>query len=199
MLLETVSAPDAPAFATGKKEALQGGEFGKAGMHQPPPGPTPERLKRSRGYFEIGGDRRIGHRFKMLDNPLGRAWVRQKISGEEFTGLKKYALHWFAGGLEGHLGSVDLNRILAFDPASMTGLAKTEAQADHRQEYYQARAMIGRRPAFVADAVACFEFELVPTGRMLGYRSNYRAREAALDILRDAGYRLAAHWRDRPP
>jgi hypothetical protein len=167
-------------------------------MYQPT-GPTPQRIKHSRGAFEIGGDSRVGYRFQMHDNPLGRALMRQKISGEEYTGLKKYALHWFAGGLQGNLNSVDLNRILAFDPASMTGLAKTEAQADHRQEYHQARLFIGRRPALIADAIACFEFDLVPAGRMLGYRSNYRAREAALEILRDAGYRLAAWWRDRPP
>ena len=162
------------------------------------PGPTPERLRRSEGFFEIGGDKRTGQRFAMRDAPLGRALVRQKISIEEFSGLKKYALHWSAGGLQGHLNSVDLNRIYAFDPGSMSGLARSEAQADHRQLYHRAHEHLGRRPAFVADCVACFEISLEIVGDALGFRSRYRAREAALEILRDAGYRLAVFWRDPP-
>jgi len=168
-------------------------------MPHPQAGPTPERLRRSQGFFEIGGDRRTGHRFRMADTPLARALMRQKLSGDEYSGLKQYALHWFAGGLQGHLNSIDLNRILAFDPGSMTGLAKSEAQADHRQAYYDAREHLGYRPAFVADCVACWELNLERVGHMMGFRSNYRAREAALYILRDAGYRLGRFWSERSP
>jgi hypothetical protein len=120
--------------------------------------------------------------------------MRQIISGEEYTGLKVYALHWFAGGLQGQLNSVDLNRVLAFDPTRMSGLARNEAQADHRQRYYLARQHIGRRPAFVSDCVACYEIDLTSVGHRLGFKSDYRARVAALDILRDAGGRLSALW-----
>ena len=161
-------------------------------------GPTPERLRHAGklkdGDFEIGGNKRDGQRYKMTDTPLARALMRQIISGEEYTGLKVYALHWFAAGLQGHLGSVDLNRVLAFDPGAMTGLARTEAQADHRQAYYQAREHIGTRPAFVSDCVACWEIELTPVGHALGFKSDYRGRVAALDILRDAGGRLSEFW-----
>lgn len=163
-------------------------------MQQPAAGPTPERLRQSAGFFEVGGNRRDGQRFKMADNPLGRALIRQKISPPEYTALKLYALHWFAGGLQGHLNSIDLNRIFAFDPARMTGLAQSEAQADHRAAYHLARAHLGARPAFVADSVACHEVDLEGTGRALGFKSPYRARVAALDILRDAGYRLGKLW-----
>lgn len=163
-------------------------------MHQPATGPTPERLRHSRGNFEIGGNRRDGQRFKMTDNPLARALARQIISGEEYTGLKVYALHWFAGGLQGQLNSVDLNRVFAFDPGRMTGLARCEAQADHRQAYHLARETIGTRPAFVADSVACHDIELTRVGHMLGFKSDYRGRVAALDILRDAGGRLSELW-----
>lgn len=163
-------------------------------MRQPTPGPTPERIKQAHGDFERGGNQRDGVRFKMTDSPLARALARQIISGEEYTGLKVYALHWFASGFGGHLGSVDLNRVLAFDPTMMTGLARSEAQADHRQRYYLAREHIGTRPAFVADSVACHEIELTAVGHRLGFRSDYRGRVAALDILREAGGRLSALW-----
>ena len=169
-------------------------------MPQHATGPTAERLrhagfsKKSPGDVEIGGNRRDGQRFKMNDNPLGRALARQIISGEEYTGLKVYALHWFAAGLAGHLNSIDLNRVLAFDPTRMSGLARSEAQADHRSAYYLAREQIGRRPAFVADSVACHDIGLTDVGRSLGFRSPYRGRVAALDILRDAGGRLSELW-----
>ena len=167
-------------------------------MQQPAAGPTPERLRHAGklkdGDFEIGGNKRDGHRYRMTDNPLGRALARQIISGEEYTGLKVYALHWFASGLAGHLNSMDLNRIFAFDPGRMSGLAHSEAQADHRNAYHLGRAEIGRRPAFVADAVVCHEFPLIQVGHWLGFRSDYRARVAALEILRDAGGRLSALW-----
>jgi len=54
-------------------------------MRPLPAGPTPERVRHSHGHFEIGGDRRSGHRFKMTDAPLAKALARQKISGEEFS------------------------------------------------------------------------------------------------------------------
>jgi hypothetical protein len=159
-------------------------------------GPTPERIAHAGQFFTVAGRSRSNRHFTMLDDALGRAWVRQNISGEEYSALKKYALHWLAGGLQGHLGSVDLNRILAFDPGSMTGLSKTEAQADHRAAYWSAREQIGERPAFVADHVACYDSPLKLVGKLLGYRSPWRGRERAVEILADAGYWLAKIFED---
>lgn len=130
----------------------------------------------------------------MFDDALGRAWVRRKISADEYSALRRYALHWLAGGLQGHLGSVDLNRIYAFDPGQMSGLANSEAQCDHRAHYYGARESLGTRPALVADSVACFDIGLTAVGSALGYRSIWRGRTKAAEILSDAGYRLAKFW-----
>ncbi|MBO0715932.1 MAG: hypothetical protein J2P55_01170 [Rhizobiales bacterium] len=159
-----------------------------------PSGPTAERLAHARGFFTIAGRSRSQRKITFLDDALGRAWMRQNISGEEYAALRKYALHWLAGGLIGHLGSVDLNRVLAFDPGAMSGLAKTEKQADHRHLYHSARESIGRRPAFVADQVACYDSTLTHVGTLLGYRSGPRGRSKAIEILSDAGYRLAKFW-----
>lgn len=160
-------------------------------------GPTPERYRHAAGNFTIAGRSRSSRRISMLDDALGRAWMRQKISGSEYSALKRYALHWLAGGLQGPLQSVDLNRVFAFDPGGMSGLAKTERQADHRMVYHAAREAIGLRPSFVADQVACYDNSLVRVGIMLGYHSPFRARTAALEILCDAGYRLAQFWEQR--
>jgi hypothetical protein len=157
-------------------------------------GPTQERLSHAGEFFTVAGRSRSSRKITMLDDALGRAWMRRKISGEEYSALRRYALHWLAGGLQGHLGSVDLNRIYAFDPARMTGLANSEAQCDHRQTYYLARQEIGFRPALVADQVACLDVSLADVGAALGYRSIWRGRAKAAEILSDAGYRLAKFW-----
>jgi hypothetical protein len=162
-------------------------------------GPTAERIKHAGEFFAVAGRSRSSRRITMLDDALGRAWVRRWISAEEYSALKKYALHWLAGGLQGQLGSVDLNRILAFDPGSMTGLAKTEAQANHRQLYWSARGAIGTRPAIVADHVACYDSSIADLGAMLGYRSPWRGRQKAIELLSDAGYRLRKYWDDCGP
>jgi hypothetical protein len=159
-------------------------------------GPTAERLSQAGEFCIIAGRSRSSRRITMLDDALGRAWMRRIVSAAEYSALRKYALHWLAGGLQGHLGSVDLNRVWAFDPGAMTGLAKTEAQAEHRRLYHAARDHIGTRPALVADHVACFDTSLATVGALLGYRSPYRARARASEILSDAGYRLGQFWDD---
>lgn len=153
-------------------------------------GPTAERLSKAGEFFQIAGRSRSGRRITMLDDPLGRSWMRRIISAAEYSALRRYALHWVAGGLQGPLGSVDLNRVFAFDPSQMTGLARTEAQLDHKQTYYAAREHLGFRPSFVADQIACLGRSLQETGQSLGFRSPYRARMRAAEILSDAGYRL---------
>jgi hypothetical protein len=161
-----------------------------------PSGPTAERLQRAGEFFNVAGVARSTRRITMLDDALGRAWMRRNISAAEYSALRRYALHWLAGGLQGHLGSVDLNRILAFDPGSMNGLAKTEAQADHRRTYWRAHKELGIRPAFVADHVACYDSSVASVGVMLGYRSPWRGREKAIELLSDAGYRLGKIFED---
>ncbi|HTD29161.1 MAG TPA: hypothetical protein VK660_07190 [Xanthomonadaceae bacterium] len=159
-------------------------------------GPTNERLAHAEGFLNMSGRSKSSRRITMYDDPLGRAWLRHRITAAEYSALGRYAYHWASGGLLSALQSVDLNRILAFNPASMSGLAKSEAQADHRSLYHRARAHIGRRPALVADGVACFEFPIIEIAARLGYRSAAHGRIAAYEILSDAGYRLAQFWKE---
>jgi hypothetical protein len=157
-------------------------------------GPTAERLSKAGEFFSIVGRSRSTRRITMLDDALGRAWMREMIAAAEYSALRRYALHWVAGGLQGPLGSVDLNRIYAFDPSQMSGLARTEAQLHHKRLYHAAREMLGFRPSFVSDQVACFGRGLQEVGAMLGFKSPYRGRARASEILSDAGSRLADFW-----
>jgi hypothetical protein len=158
-------------------------------------GPTEQRFIHARGDFTDVGTR-SARRIVMCDDALGRAYRRHKLSGPEYYALKRYAAHWLAGGLQGPMQSVDLNRIYAFDPAAMSGLAKSERQKDHRDAYRDAKIAIGRRPGIVADQVACYDVSLRDTGFILGYRSPWHAAQEAREILAEAGYRLAQFWRD---
>jgi hypothetical protein len=154
-------------------------------------GPTEQRLHKAGEFFQVAGRGRSGRRLTMLDDALGRAWVREIISAQEYAALRRYALHWVAGGLQGPMGSVDLNRIYAHDPAAMSGLAKSEAQLDHKRCYYAAKDHLGFRPSYVADQVACFGRNLLETGLSMGlFKSPYRARLRAARYLSEAGYRL---------
>jgi hypothetical protein len=143
--------------------------------------------------FTIAGRSRASRLYTMLDDALGRLWVRKKLSAEEYTALRRYAAHWAAGGLQGPLHSVDLNRIHA--AGQFWG---AEGAAEHRDAYHSARRAIGERPALVADRVACHGWSLAEVGAMvLGYRSVPRGREQAREILSEAGYRLGQYWRQR--
>jgi hypothetical protein len=54
--------------------------------------------------------------------------------------------------------------------------------------------MLGFRPAFVADQIACIGRGLQETGQALGFKSPYRGRTRAGELLADAGSRLSKHW-----
>jgi hypothetical protein len=157
-------------------------------------GPTAERLSKAGEFFNVAGRGRSARRVTMLDDALGRSLVRRIITPGEYSALRRYALHWVAGGLQGPLGSVDLNRIYSFDPSQMSGLARTEAQLDHKRTYYAAQDAIGHRPSYVATQIACFGRALQETGETLGFRSPYRARQRAGEILSDAGHRLGGFF-----
>ena len=157
-------------------------------------GPTAERVREAGDAFDIGGDNHGVRTYIFADSPLGRMFKRHAIDPIEFTALQRYKHHWYHGGLLAAMGSVDLNRIFASDPSNMTGMAKSERQAFHRQQYRSAREMIGHRPGIVVDNVVCAEWPLHVAGHSIGYDSPHRARVAATEILRDAGYRLAKLW-----
>lgn len=157
-------------------------------------GPTSERVRAAGESFEIGGDQQAGFKYTMQDSPLDRLWSRRAIGGKEYAALKRYREHWYQSGLGGSAQSADLNRIFAANPINMTFLAKSEAQVNHRDNYWAAREHIGHKPGIVVDNVVCQEWDLVIAGHSIGYSSPYRARQKATEILRDAGYRLSKMW-----
>lgn len=157
-------------------------------------GPTNERVLASGGHYAIGDDAQGHHTFTMQDGPLERMRARRAIGEKEYASLKRYYHHWHYAGLEASVGSVDLNRVFASDPGSMSGMAKSEKQFYHRQLYREARNMIGHRPGIVVDTVVCQEHGLEIAGYAIGWTNRPQAVAAATEMLRDAGHRLANLW-----
>lgn len=157
-------------------------------------GPTAERLQKADGNFTLGDDKQGGKTFTMRDTPLDRMFNREVIGGAEYAALQKFKHHWYHAGLDPAMGSVDLNRIFSSDPGSMSGMAKTEAQAHHRQQWRTARETLGSRVAATVDKVVCHERALEGVGYEMGWRSKPQAIAAVTEMLRDAGHRLARFW-----
>ena len=167
-------------------------------------GPTAERLAKAGGSFTIGDDKQGTRVYHFHDAPLERLYSRlgrqAKGKGEEdtiraeYAALMKYRIHWHHGGLECAIGSIDLNRIFASDPGSMSGMAKTERQAHHRRQYREARELLGWKPHIVVENIICAEVSLQVAGLSIGFNSPFRAREGAEKILRESARKLAKHW-----
>jgi hypothetical protein len=157
-------------------------------------GPTAERIAKAEGFYTIGDDQQGGKIHTMRDDPVSRMFNRKVITGAEYSALQKYHHHWHCAGLDMGVGTVDLNRIFSTDPGSMSGMAKTEAQAHHRREWRGARGLLGHRTGIVVDSVVCEGNTLQDAGSAIGWGSKPQAIAAATEAIRDAGYRLAKLW-----
>lgn len=185
-------------------------------------GPTRERLSQAQNHYHVGDDKQGGKVYQLCDNPMDRLYSRltrgagtkdENALRREYAALLKYRHHWHSAGLEASVGSVDLNRVFASDASNMSGMAKTERQFNHRDQYRKARIQIekalgaesGHRAGIVLDNVVCAEFSLEMGGSSVGYgsyykkgrksyASPYRAREEATKLLRAAAAALADHW-----
>ena len=164
-------------------------------------GPTAERIAKSENHFTIGDDKQGTRVYHFHDSPLDRLYSRlARGSGAhdgiraEYAALLKYRHHWHHGGLECSIGSIDLNRIFASDPSSMSGMAKTERQAHHRRQYREARELLGWKPHIVVENIVCAETSIEIAGWAIGGNSRTQARDTAERILRESARMLAKHW-----
>lgn len=155
-----------------------------------PGGPTPERL------LKTGGDFERGHtgQYTLRDSPLERLHARRIISDRQYSAACKYRLHWHRAGLDPAPQSVDLNRIFARDEGAFSGMARTESQAFHRQQYRDAVRAIGIIGAAVMDRVACYEFSLEDTGYKMGWKSKPKSIDATKRVLVKALDKLCGLW-----
>jgi hypothetical protein len=190
-------------MAVSKNIRRTGTPASKKGVPNPEYGPTLERLAKAQGSVSIGDDKQGTRIYHFHDAPLDRLYSRlTRRAGKyqeeqlrtEYIALQKYKHHWFAAGLESSLSSTDLDRIFASDPGSMSGMAKTESQAHHRQQWRVARDLLGHKPGIVVDNVVCAETSLEVAGWSIGFNSRTQARDRAEEIVRESGRKLAKMW-----
>ena len=155
--------------------------------------PTDERLARAAGYVLTHGRGRQ-KRHTMMDDNLGRLVLKKILSQDQYVALQRYALHWYHAGLAGVLSSFDLNRVRTLSAGLVYGLVGSERTIMHKRWYYDARLAIGETQAYVADMVACHDYPLHAAGVVLGYASEHRGRDAARQLLAEAGSRLHQFW-----
>ncbi|EKS37771.1 hypothetical protein [Afipia clevelandensis] len=157
-------------------------------------GATIERIRKTDGHFVVGDDKQGGKTWTMMDSPLERLHAQGKLTKHEYDGLVKFRIHWYHGGLQPSLSSVDPNRVFAADPSNFSGMAKSERQVFHRQQYREVLEMLGHRARIVLENVVCTEQTVLTAGYALGWKNRPQAEAAAIESLRDSGWRLAKHW-----
>jgi hypothetical protein len=134
-----------------------------------------------------------GKRYTILAT-LERMYVKKAIKPDAYHALKKFQIHWHNAGLQPSIGSVDLDRVFASDPSNFSGMAKTERQFFHRDQYRKAVQYLGIRSSLIVECVVCADFSLEDAGSALGWKHKVQAISAATEMLRDAGDRLARLW-----
>lgn len=153
-------------------------------------GPTRERLRLAAGDIFVNdkGERHF------RDTPIERAVTKKIINAPQYTAAQKYYNHWYRAGLSESIGSADLNRIFSADPSNMVGMAKTEAQAFHRQQYRKAVQILGIRQSGVFERVVCHGETFRSVGHSLGWNDGREANAVVIQMVRDAANDLCKDW-----
>jgi hypothetical protein len=156
-------------------------------------GPTEERLGKAVHGFEVGDDQQ-GRRVYFIElRPICAMLKARQIDGKQFAALDKFHKHWFNAKLTGGCRSVDLNRIYAPDPFDY--LDASERQWSNRREYNRALDCFKFQEQIIASNLVLSEtMTAEQCGYGLGYRSPYRARSAAVTVIRGIADKLIDLW-----
>lgn len=156
-------------------------------------GPTPERLGKAVHGFERGDDQQ-GHSVYFIQlRPIAAMLKARQIDGKQFAALDKFHKHWFNSKLGGGWRSVDFNRIYAPDPFDY--LDASERQWSNRREYNRALDVLAFQERIIATNLILSEtMTAEQCGYGLGYRSPYRARSAAVTVVRGMADKFVDLW-----
>jgi len=157
-------------------------------------GPTQERLGKAQYGHEVGDDRQGGRVYFIQLRPIAAMLKARQIDGKQFGALDKFHKHWFNAKLGGGCRSVDFNRIYAPDPFDY--LDASERQCANRKEYNRALDLLAFQEQIIATNLILSEtMTAEQCGYGLGYRSPYRARSAAVTVVRGMADKWIDLWR----
>lgn len=154
-------------------------------------GPTNARLRKAGDDYEVG---KATGAVTVRDAPLEMMLSRKIITEKQYQSLGKFRIHWHNAGLTPHFGAMDPARIFAADITNFSGMAKTERQVFHRQQWRAANHAMGLRGSWIAHKIACEEVSAEQAGREMGWKNRPQAVAAATQALRDAADRLCSLW-----
>lgn len=158
-------------------------------------GATIHRFRKSDGLHESGQTGTT----TMRDCPLERA-LRKPVRGKSYTLIDrdqynagiKFRHHWFHAGFSPSIGSADLNRVFS---SAKSGMAASERQVFHRQQYQAACKHVGMRTEKVLADVICWELPLDEIGHaVLGMDSRQSAEIAVKALFSNGLFMLVDLW-----
>lgn len=156
-------------------------------------GPTAERLGKAVYGHEVGDDQRGGRVYFIELRPIVAMLKARQIDGKQYAALDKFHRHWWSAKLGGGCRSVDLNRIYAPDPFDY--LDVSERQWSNRREYTKAIDLLAFQERIIATNLILSEsMSAEQCGYGLGYRSPYRARAAAVTVVRGIADKWIGLW-----
>jgi hypothetical protein len=152
-------------------------------------GPTNARLRKT--DYEVG---KATGAVTVRDAPIEMMLSRKIITEKQYQGLGKFRIHWFNGGLSPKLGGIDASHIFAKDISNFSGMAKTERQVFHRQQWRAGNNAMGLRGSWIVHKIVCEEVSAEEAGRAMGWNNRPQAVAVATQQLRDAADRLCQLW-----
>lgn len=154
--------------------------------------PTPERLKKSGGHFDVGDDKQGARIYTFRDSAIDRLKAKDVISGKQYRALKRFYAVAYAAGRMGNLQSPDMDRVFATDKTAYSHMARTNEQAESLREYRKAVTAMGLYESSIVSRVVLYEESLEAVGKIIcGWKHPLQARAAAIEVLRSAADRMA--------
>jgi hypothetical protein len=134
---------------------------------------------------------------KLRPSPINVAVADGRLTREHGIAAEKFYVHWYRAGLSENFGSADLNRVFGGEGGG-AGMARTEAQAFHRQRYRAAVKSVtegaGAINAWAIEQVICHERGFVEIGGVFGHKNRNSAGRVALQFVIPGLNILCREW-----
>jgi hypothetical protein len=150
---------------------------------------TPERRAHAGPHLVWPEDKRSPVQVARVIDPLERMHERDQLSDREYGAGMRFRKHHKAAGMNGHMGSIDLHRILAMP------VDRGREHQFHVEQYRKALGCLGFLRLGVVEMVCCYDTPLeviaLAQGRSPGGRGVEAIRRQLVSSLGD----LADMWR----
>jgi hypothetical protein len=149
---------------------------------------TPERRARAGDHLTWPADKRSPVQVARVIDHLERLHERAHLSDRQWGAGMKFRAHHRAAGMHGHMGSIDLHRVLAMP------VDKGREHQFHVEQYRKALACLGMLRLVAVEMVVCYDTPLEVVALAQGRSTGGRGCEAVRQQLAAALEDLARLW-----